>query len=110
MSDTTEVQAEQSMGERIREAFAGLDIKSAMRLAFGKCPTCAKRLVSGYWLRWCPDRTCNGYRGPKNKELGRKIEYILPQTEAERDFVKRMQEQDAFEAELMKAMTEKIES
>lgn len=109
MNDTTEAQAEKSMGERIREAFAGLDMKSAMRIAFGKCPACGKRLVSGYWLRWCPDRTCNGYQGPKNKELGRRIEYVMPQTDAERAFVQRMQERDEFDAALMKAMTEPIE-
>ena len=91
---TEEAQPEQNIGERIREAFAGLDINAAMRVAFGKCPKCGKRLVSGYWLRWCPDRTCNGYRGLKNKELGRKIAYVLPQTEAEREFVRKMRDAD----------------
>lgn len=35
-----------------------LDVKAAMREAFGKCPKCNNRLVAGDWLKWCTQRGC----------------------------------------------------
>lgn len=71
---------ELSVGERIREVFDGLDMKSAMRVVFGKCPNCGEKLVRGYWLRWCEDRTCPGYVEPLNKDLAEKIAFVKPET------------------------------
>lgn len=88
----SEEAVEQSIGERIREAFDGLDIKSAMRIAFGKCPHCGVRMVRGYWLRWCADRTCVGYHEALNKELAAKIESIKPVGEQEKAVTKRLAE------------------
>lgn len=77
----------QSVGERMKEAFGGIDMKSAMRLTFGKCPECGTRLVRGSWLRWCPDRACQKHIGVLNKALGNKVEYIKPKTPAEEGFL-----------------------
>lgn len=87
---TTEETTEPTIGERMREAFDGLDIRSAMRVAFGKCPECGERLVRGRWLRWCPDRTCAGYVGVLNKELGKTIEHVAPHSPAERDVLEKL--------------------
>lgn len=83
---------ELSVGERMREAFGGIDMKSAMRLAFGKCPHCGEKLVRGHWLRWCADRTCIGYVGPLNKALGNRIEAAAPKTPEEQKVIKQLAE------------------
>lgn len=78
MSETTK-----PIGERMKEAFGDLDMKAAMRLMFNKCPVCNEPMVRGRWLRYCVDRTCQGYAGPLNKALGNKIEYVKPRTDLE---------------------------
>lgn len=84
---------ERSIGERMKEAFADIDMKSAMRLIFNKCPACATPLVRGRWLRFCPDRTCQGYSGTLNKALGNKIDHVKPRTDLEEKALRRLAEQ-----------------
>lgn len=79
---TTEA-PQQSIGERMKEAFGDLDMKASMRIVFGKCPVCGVRLVRGSWMRWCPDRACQKYVGVLNKEAGRSIEYVKPRSPEE---------------------------
>lgn len=81
---------ERSIGERIKEAFGGMDMQAAMRLIFNKCPECNKPLVRGRWLRYCADRTCQGYTGVLNKPLGNKIDYVKPRTELEAKALKHL--------------------
>lgn len=55
---------------KVREALADLGVAagglaSTITTAFGKCPICRDRLVTGYWLKWCDNRTCQQYVGPK---------------------------------------------
>jgi hypothetical protein len=38
------------------DAIKAMDIKAAMREAFGKCPKCGSKAVAGQWLRFCPKR------------------------------------------------------
>ena len=38
--------------------FKDLDITSVMRKAFGRCPVCGKKGVTGKWLMWCGDNRC----------------------------------------------------
>lgn len=35
-----------------------IDLKTVMREAFGKCPKCGTRLLTGDWLKWCNKRGC----------------------------------------------------
>lgn len=86
-----------SIGERMREVFqlvgeSATITQGTMRLSFGKCPKCGERLVRGNWLRWCPDRTCGGYTGVLNKELGKKIEVLRPVSSEETEALHRLAE------------------
>lgn len=78
------------MATRIKDAFKDIDIKEAVSLVFNKCPKCKGVLVRGSWLRWCPDRTCNGYVGPLNKALGNKIAQVKPENAEERAQLERL--------------------
>lgn len=84
---------ELSIGERMREAFGDLDMRSALRLLFNKCPECGTVLARGNWLRYCPDRSCHGYCGPLNQSLGNKVAYVKPRTELEELALKRLADQ-----------------
>lgn len=86
---TTEI-TEPSIGDRMREAFGGIDMHAAVRLTFGKCPKCGVKLVRGSWLRFCPDRACQKYVGVLNKELGKTIEHVAPQSDEEQAQLKRL--------------------
>lgn len=79
---TVETVPDLSIGERMKEAFGGIDMRAALRLTFNKCPTCGTRLDRGSWLRWCPDRSCQFY-GVLNRSLGNKVEYIKPRSDEE---------------------------
>lgn len=37
------------LAQRLKE----VNVTGALRAAFGKCPTCAKPVDYGYWLKWC---------------------------------------------------------
>lgn len=91
---TSETQAP-SVGERMKEAFGGINMRAAMRLLFNKCPDCDTTLVRGSWLRWCPDRSCQGYVGVLNKALGNKVEYVKPRSPEEETQLKRLVEEFA---------------
>jgi hypothetical protein len=49
--------------KQVSEALSEMDMKGAIREAFGKCPHCGAKAVTGNWLRWCPKK-CN-WVGPK---------------------------------------------
>lgn len=88
MSETEVPQ--QSIGERMKEAFGGLDMRAATRIIFNKCPNCGKPMGRGSWLRWCPDRTCKGFAGPLNKGLQDKIDFVLPRNPDEQAQLRRI--------------------
>lgn len=52
------------MSNELKEALANIDLKGAMRSAFGKCPEHNVRLVAGHWLKWCPRKDCT-WHAPK---------------------------------------------
>jgi hypothetical protein len=42
--------------KEVSDALAEMDLKGALREAFGKCPKCGSKATGGYWLRWCPKK------------------------------------------------------
>lgn len=79
-----------SIGDRMRDAFGGINMHEALRLTFGKCPKCGVRLVRGSWLRFCPDRACQKYIGVLNRDLGQSVEYIKPRSDEEQAQLQRL--------------------
>lgn len=36
-----------------------IDLKAALREAFGKCPEHDVPVIVGHWLKWCPKKECS---------------------------------------------------
>lgn len=45
----------------LKDEMKDLDLKGALREAFGKCPKCASPLTKGHWLKLCPKRSCGWF-------------------------------------------------
>lgn len=90
LTEEAETLEERSIGDRMKEAFGDLDMQSALRLMFNKCPKCNQPMSRGRWVRGCADRSCQGYTGVLNKALGQKIEYVKPRSDLETKALKRL--------------------